>query len=157
MLLATAGESEVADDKLRAASEVLDTTSLYPAPLLALLTWAAGYYHHPIGEVLPLAYLRGAQRQTRAPAQRGWRGINREVAFALGRLIGHHNKPNWSHCLRGPLRLSEIAARGISRAVVKALIERELAAPCEVHAEQTGGCDQRRWGELRAANRDYHL
>ena len=62
VLLATAEESEVADDKLRAASEVLDTTSLYPAPLLALLSWAAGYYHHPIGEVLPLGLSPGERR-----------------------------------------------------------------------------------------------
>ena len=66
MLLATAGESEVADDKLRAASGARHK-SLYPPPLLALLTWAAGYYHHPIGEVLPLAFSRGASRQPERP------------------------------------------------------------------------------------------
>ena len=50
----------MADDKLRAASEVLDTKSLYPPPLLALLTWAAAYYHHPSAKCCLLAYLRGS-------------------------------------------------------------------------------------------------
>ena len=59
VLLATAAESEVADDKpsgIRGAGH----NFLYPPPLLALLTWAAGYYHHPIGEVLPLGLSPGS-------------------------------------------------------------------------------------------------
>ena len=139
VLLATAGESEVADDKLRAASEVLDTKSLYPPPLLALLTWAAGYYHHPIGEVLPLGLSPG-ERRGKPERQLGEAGValtERGRGLAPG---APHRAPQQARLVSlleaGPLSLSELAAHGISRTVVKALIERELAAPCEVHAEQ---------------------
>ncbi|MCH9672624.1 MAG: primosomal protein N', partial [Gammaproteobacteria bacterium] len=38
--------------KLRPISATLDTTPTFSADLLGLLTWAADYYHHPIGEVI---------------------------------------------------------------------------------------------------------
>ena len=104
VLLATAGESEVADDKLRAASEVLDTKSLYPPRLLALLSWAAGYYHHPIGEVLPLGLSPG-ERRGKPERQLGEAGValQRGVAvWRLVRLIGRRNRRDWYHCLRRP-------------------------------------------------------
>lgn len=41
--------------KLRPLREVLDEQPLLPAELLALCEWAAGYYHHPLGEVLAAA------------------------------------------------------------------------------------------------------
>ena len=54
ILLSTASESTVSNAKLKFVAEVLDTEPLFTEPLLALLTWASGYYHHPVGEVLPL-------------------------------------------------------------------------------------------------------
>ena len=45
-------QSDVAPEKLRAALELLDTEPVLDAAALALLHWAANYYHHPIGEVL---------------------------------------------------------------------------------------------------------
>jgi primosomal protein N' (replication factor Y) len=47
--------SEVQSNKLRAAFEPIDEEPTYDAELLALLTWAADYYRHPIGEVLASA------------------------------------------------------------------------------------------------------
>ena len=55
--------------------------------------------------------------------------------------------------LEAALSLSELAAHGISRTVVKALIERELAAPCEVHAEQDWQLDRPAGAKLGAAKR----
>ena len=158
VLLATAGESEVADDKLRAASEVLDTKSLYPPQLLALLTWAAGYYHHPIGEVLPLGLSPG-ERRGKPERQLGEAGValtERGRGLAPG---APHRAPQQARLVSlleaGPLRLSELAAHGISRTVVKALIERGLAAPCEVHAEAgLAAAISTAGGKRRAANRD---
>ena len=45
-------QSDVPPEKLRAALELLDTEPVLDAAALALLHWAADYYHHPIGEVL---------------------------------------------------------------------------------------------------------
>ncbi|AKH21248.1 primosomal protein N' [Sedimenticola thiotaurini] len=38
--------------RLKAAGAILDPQPLFSADDLALLRWAAGYYHHPIGEVI---------------------------------------------------------------------------------------------------------
>src|ERR1700738_4022965 len=57
-------------EKLKSATRILDAEPLLPQTLLTLCTWAARYYHHPIGEVLlgtlP-AHLRKEQGQNRKP------------------------------------------------------------------------------------------
>ncbi len=52
VVLGVAAGSEVPREKLKPIRQVLDAEPLFPATLLELLGWAAGYYHHPIGEVL---------------------------------------------------------------------------------------------------------
>lgn len=47
--------SDVPADKLRAALEVIDAEPTFSSDSLALLSWAADYYRHPIGEVLTSA------------------------------------------------------------------------------------------------------
>lgn len=47
--------TEVPPEKLRAAFEVIDDEPTFSPDALALLTWAAEYYRHPIGEVLTSA------------------------------------------------------------------------------------------------------
>ena len=49
------GQSALPPQKLKAALECLDSEPLIDAELLATLTWAADYYHHPVGEVVSLA------------------------------------------------------------------------------------------------------
>jgi primosomal protein N' (replication factor Y) len=64
MLLEVADRSPISPAKLKAALEVIDREPVLDAELLGLLLWAAGYYHHPVGEVLaaamPLALREGA-------------------------------------------------------------------------------------------------
>ncbi len=45
-------ESEYALNKLKPVLEVLDDHPVLPADIMQLLNWAAGYYHHPLGDVL---------------------------------------------------------------------------------------------------------
>ena len=52
VLLETANHSQVPPAKLKAAHAILDSAPLIPADLLALVRWAAEYYHHPIGDVV---------------------------------------------------------------------------------------------------------
>jgi primosomal protein N' (replication factor Y) len=47
--------SEIPADKLRTTFEAIDEEPSFDAELLALLTWAADYYRHPVGEVLASA------------------------------------------------------------------------------------------------------
>ena len=55
--IALSGSAAVAPDGLncRPISQVLDAKPLLPPHVLQLCRWAAGYYHHPIGEVLAAA------------------------------------------------------------------------------------------------------
>ena len=55
VVMALTDESEVAPARLKAVHEVLDEAPLLDAAMRALLEWAAGYYHHPIGEVVASA------------------------------------------------------------------------------------------------------
>ncbi|GIR70302.1 MAG: hypothetical protein CM15mP74_15530 [Halieaceae bacterium] len=84
VLLATAGESEVADDKLRAASEVLTQV-----PCIRRHYWPCylgrGYYHHPIGEVLPLGLISG-ERRGKPERQLGEAGVALTRGVAVWRL-----------------------------------------------------------------------
>ena len=56
--------SELPRERLRKAIEILDDEPLLDAATMALLSWSAGYYQHPQGEVfaaaLPAALRRGA-------------------------------------------------------------------------------------------------
>ena len=74
IFLSIAHETEVPTNKLKKVSAVIDDEPCFDAPMLALLTWAARYYVHPIGEVfgqaLPAA-LREPE-QTLARWTRAW-------------------------------------------------------------------------------------
>ncbi|MDA1106790.1 MAG: primosomal protein N' [Proteobacteria bacterium] len=69
VVLEVAAQSRVERARLKPVLEVLDEEPLLSAELLALLTWASDYYHHPIGEVVAAA-LPTALRQGRTPRVR---------------------------------------------------------------------------------------
>ncbi len=75
ILLETAADTEIARTRLKTATEVIDQEPLFTPGQLALLLWAAGYYQHPVGEVLFNA-LPPALRTGKAATlehERGWR------------------------------------------------------------------------------------
>jgi primosomal protein N' (replication factor Y) (superfamily II helicase) len=51
----TAASSELPDERLKSVLETLDPQPIFDPATLALLGWAADYYHHPVGEVLAAA------------------------------------------------------------------------------------------------------
>ena len=55
ILLACKQHTDVAAGKLKSALRILDREPVFADDLLQLLNWAAGYYHHPIGETLATA------------------------------------------------------------------------------------------------------
>ena len=55
IVMEAADSSEVSPERLKPILEVLDPRPVLDASALALLRWAAEYYHHPIGEVLSTA------------------------------------------------------------------------------------------------------
>lgn len=52
VVLNNAPRSALAPERLKPIGLVLDDEPLLPPHLLQLLTWAADYYHHPVGEVI---------------------------------------------------------------------------------------------------------
>jgi primosomal protein N' (replication factor Y) len=50
-----AAGSELPEERLKPVLERLDPRPIFDPPTLALLGWAADYYHHPVGEVLAAA------------------------------------------------------------------------------------------------------
>ena len=74
VVLEAADGSEVDAGRLRPVAERLDEEPSIPPPLLRLLSWAAGYYHHPIGDVVQTALPVGLRRaRAAAPGPRAWR------------------------------------------------------------------------------------
>src|ERR1700722_2551965 len=55
IVMEAANSSDVAPERLKPILEVLAPRPVLDASALALLRWAAEYYHHPIGEVLSTA------------------------------------------------------------------------------------------------------
>ena len=55
VVIQAAGASEIPASRLKPILAVLDRDAVLDPDLLALLTWAAGYYHHPLGEVIASA------------------------------------------------------------------------------------------------------
>ncbi|MFA9460353.1 primosomal protein N' [Thiohalorhabdus methylotrophus] len=82
VVVAVEAHARVEQGRLKRVAETLDTEPLWPAPLFALLHWAAGYYHHPEGEVfdaaLPGVLGRGGQ-PPEPPRLWGLTGAGREV------------------------------------------------------------------------------
>src|SRR5687768_6723290 len=50
VLMGITDRSDVPRGRLKQVIAVLDAEPLFPAPMLKLITWAAGYYRHPLGE-----------------------------------------------------------------------------------------------------------
>jgi primosomal protein N' (replication factor Y) len=55
VIVAVTARSDVPVAKLKAVTELLDDEPVFNAELFALMTWAADYYRHPIGEVMAAA------------------------------------------------------------------------------------------------------
>ncbi|MGH8261796.1 MAG: hypothetical protein ACREUG_19120, partial [Steroidobacteraceae bacterium] len=59
LVMEIAADSEIPVDRLKPAFEVLDTAPLVDAAALALLRWAADYYHQPLGQAVAVALPKG--------------------------------------------------------------------------------------------------
>ncbi len=70
VVVATGFSSEVPRERLKSVEQVYDREPVVPGRLLETLTWAADYYHHPIGEVmhaaLPFDLRRGIATRPRS-------------------------------------------------------------------------------------------
>ncbi len=160
VILSIASRSSVEPTKLKAATALLDEQPLYTEAQRALLSWAADYYQHPLGEVLPLGLSPRERRgqPERALTETGIRLTARGHGLPDGAPHRARKQATLVSRLRpGPLPLAELKAEGFSPAVIrvlrdKALIENfELATeaawqtrspPLPANAEQQAAIDQ---------------
>jgi primosomal protein N' (replication factor Y) len=78
-----AASSDIAPERLKPILEVLDTEPVLDAAMLALLMWAAEYYHHPLGEVLAAALPKALRLGAPASAMRKVWVVSEEGRAAL--------------------------------------------------------------------------
>ena len=135
IVLSVVSESPVEESKLRPATALLDEHPLYTTAQLSLLSWAAGYYQHPIGEVMPLGLSPGERRgkPERETGQAGLRLTSRGQGLPEG---APHRAPKQAALVTrlgaGAVTLAELTNEGFSRSVIRALMDHSLAEICEV-------------------------
>ena len=78
-----AASSDIAPERLKPILEVLDAEPVLDAAMLALLMWAAEYYHHPLGEVLAAALPKSLRLGAPASATRKHWVVSEEGRAAL--------------------------------------------------------------------------
>ena len=138
IILSITAESSVEPAKLKAATALLDEQPLYIDTQRALLSWAADYYQHPLGEVLPLGLSPRERRgqPERALTETGIRLTARGQGLPDG---APHRAPKQaalvSRLKSGPLPLAKLKTEGFSPAVMRALKDHMLVEDCELATE----------------------
>lgn len=126
VVLGSTATPDVSPSKIRSINSILDAKPILPESIMKLCIWAAGYYHHPIGEVmataLPVLLRQGEAIQ--APT-------SRLLALAgdtdpLGRAPRQRALYEQLQASNG-LTSDALAQADMTRAVIKGLIDRGLA------------------------------
>ena len=138
MILSIASRSSVEPKKLKAAKALLDEQPRYTETQRVLLSWAADYYQHPLGEVLPLGLSPRERRgqPERALTKPGIRLTTQGQGLPDG--APHRARKQAALVSRlkpGPLPLAELKAEGFSPAVIRVLRDLALIENCELSTE----------------------
>ena len=123
VIVGHAAESQLAVDRLRPISQLLDAAPVFDAQMLELLQWTASYYHHPPGEVFAAALPAALRAGEPALAQETWVSLSVEgrAAHAAGEL----QRAPRQHTL---LALLALHATGLSAAQLDAGLQGWRAA-----------------------------
>lgn len=128
IIAATARQSDVPPDRLKAALELLDSEPLLDVGLLEMLLWSASYYQHAVGEViaaaLPTPLRQGASAAPAETLRWGLTAAGREQGAAAppANAVAQRRLLTLLET-RGPLDAAELrAAHAHYRGPLKALI-----------------------------------
>ncbi|MBS3804834.1 MAG: primosomal protein N', partial [Oleiphilaceae bacterium] len=114
---------------LKPISAALEDWPALPAETLQLLTWAANYYQHPLGEclfmALPPALRRGRPAQRRQ--QTCWQGSGNPDSALPANAKRQRALLAWLEAQPVPASTAAVIDAGFSRAQLKALRDRGLA------------------------------
>ena len=137
VLVEVACDSALAAEQLKPATALLDTEPVLPPPLLALVSWAADYYHHPLGDALAQALpvlLR--QGEAAAASRSAWRLTTAGLGLPAGSLRRAPTQQAAFDLLlqEGAIAASELAAHGLKPEHLRALAAKGLAERFELAA-----------------------
>lgn len=139
VLLSIETESEIASNKLKAATAILDQQPSLAAPILQLCRWAANYYQHPIGDVISNALPVLMRKSQPLPEQTDtyWRLTTEGKGLPVGALKRAPKQAKLLALLQQHDRLNsdDLARHALSRSHVRSLIEKGLAESFECHRQ----------------------
>lgn len=137
LLVELTEHSEHDPAQLRAATALLDDTPALPPHLLDLLRWASDYYHHPLGEcwqqALPVLLRKG---EDTAATARAWQLTTAGLALPESALKrAPQQQQIFAQLLQhAPLADAQLAALGLKREALRALVAKGLAEVIEIAA-----------------------
>ncbi len=134
VLVDVVADSDLPREQLKPATALLDGEPVLPPPLLALLQWAADYYHHPLGDALAQALpvlLR--QGETAAASRAVWRLTTAGLGLSAGALRRAPQQQAAFDLLlmEGEVGAGALAARGLKPEQLRALAAKGLAERVE--------------------------
>jgi primosomal protein N' (replication factor Y) len=137
-----ATHSELPAEKLKPLFEVIDAEPVIDAGVLGLLEFAAGYYHHSIGEVVAAALPKLARTGAASQAliERWYASDAGATALAGGELNRARRQRELLETLLGTPGISsdQLAQRGDDwRTAMRALVARGFASSAETPADVT--------------------
>ena len=158
MLVSVKEGSDIVKSRLRKVIECIDNEPLIDKTTLKLLQWASDYYHHPLGEVMPLAFPNLLRGNLQPPA-------SVETIWYLSE-AGKHIDPE--SLKRAPkqaalIRLISAAPDGLSeqqlgdtdsawRRTIKALVEKDLLSSRQQIVPRLSGVDLGGFEQKKAAD-----
>jgi primosomal protein N' (replication factor Y) len=135
-LLSVQTASELPQDALKHAIEIIDRQPLIRPVLLQLCDWAARYYHHPLGEVLNAAFPRALRegKPHRPGGAPGWRLTTRGMGLPAGALARSPRQAEALALLQGEGSAADDRFRslGITSSVLRSLRDKQLVEKCVV-------------------------
>jgi len=129
-LLAVLPDSPLASTRLKAAIEILDQKPLIKPAMVQLCQWAASYYQHPPGEVLPAAFSHPLRKGKahKALGNAAWRLTTRGKGLPAGALSRSPRQALALEILQqqDAVPASHFSNEGVSSAVLRSLREKGL-------------------------------
>ncbi|MFT5482901.1 MAG: primosomal protein N' (replication factor Y) [Halieaceae bacterium] len=130
ILVEIATSSELSRDKLKPVLEILDSKPLIDRESMALLQWAARYYHHPLGEVLHSSLPALLRRGKEAPGTgfTAWRLSHNGRGLPADALQRSPKQAAMVKLLQehGECSAAALVEAGISSSISRALLNKEL-------------------------------
>jgi len=132
VVIATPPQTD-ATTPLKPITGILDREPVLQTDLLDLIVWAAGYYHHPIGDAifsgLPIALRNG--RPLQPLLQRFWQLSDGDPAAATARAPKQRGVVDWLRRAGGRASHDALLAAGFDGRLLAALQRKGIIAPAD--------------------------